>query len=68
MNFHYEIKNTKLKKLVEIKAGELNISVDELIWRYVNRGLMGDGLNEDVFNEFHSDEYLSSIIKTLGLD
>ena len=28
----YEIKNKKLKKMVEKKAKELNMSVDDLIW------------------------------------
>ena len=40
----YEIKNEKLKKMVEDKADELNISVDQLISNYINRGLMSDGI------------------------
>lgn len=34
---NYQIKNRKLKKMVEKKAKELNMSVDDLIWGYVNR-------------------------------
>ena len=45
----YEIKNKKLKKMVEKKAKELNMSVDDLIWGYVNRGLMSDNISDEVF-------------------
>ena len=51
MIFGYEVKNKKLKKMLEIKAQELHISLDRLIWNYVNRGLMGDNINEDKFKE-----------------
>ena len=44
MDFHYEIKNKKLRELVEKKARETNRSVDEVIWGYINRGLMDDAL------------------------
>lgn len=64
----YEIKNEKLKKMVEDKADELNISVDQLISNYINRGLMSDGINEDVFWRLHSKEYLKQINDTLDVD
>ena len=67
-NFHYEIRNKKLKKLVEKKAKEHNISVDQLIWNYVNLGLMGDNLDEDLFKKFHSEEYLNMVKEALGID
>jgi len=44
MDFHYEIENEKLKKMVEKKAKEWGMSVDRLIWGYINRGLMDDNL------------------------
>ena len=49
MCVHYEFKNRKLKKLVEKKAEELDISVNRLVYNYINRGLMDDCRDEDVF-------------------
>ncbi len=68
MEFHYEIKNKKLKKMVEKKARDLNMSVDQLIWGYINRGLMDDGFNDDVFNRLHSDKFLKEVNDALGID
>ena len=42
MYIGYEFTNEKLKEIVEKKAELLGISVDRLIWNYINRGLMGD--------------------------
>ena len=64
----YEIKNNKLKKMVEDKAEELGISADQLISNYLNRGLMSDGLNEDVFWRLHSEEHLKEINDALNVD
>lgn len=50
------------------KAKEHNISVDQLIWNYVNLGLMGDNLDEDLFKKFHSEEYLKQVKEALGID
>lgn len=44
------------------------MSIDELILGYINRGLMSDGLSDEVFNELHSNEYLSKVNETLGID
>lgn len=68
MELEYEIKNKKLKKMVEEKANEIGISVKQLIYNYINRGLLSDGLNEDVFWELHSEEHLKEINDVLGLD
>ncbi|WP_407421511.1 hypothetical protein [Methanobrevibacter sp.] len=68
MEFQYEIKNKILKKMVEKKAKKLNISVNQLIWGYVNRGLMSDALNDDVFNKLHSKKFLKEINESLGVD
>ena len=48
MDFSYEINNKKLQKMVEKQAQEYGMSVDELIWAYVNRGLLSDCINEGV--------------------
>lgn len=68
MDFHYEIKNERLKENVEKKANELNMTIDDLIWGYINRGLMSDALSDEVFNRLHSNEYLSKVNETLGID
>lgn len=68
MEYEYEIKNEKLKRMVEEKAEELGISVGQLIYNYINRGLLSDGLNDDVFWKLHSEEYLKKINEALGLD
>jgi len=67
MDFNFEIKNQKLRKMVEEKASELNIPVEELIWGYINRGLMSDNLNEEVFNHSHSKEFLNEVNDALGI-
>lgn len=68
MEFHYEIEDKKLYARVEKKAKELHTTVDELIWCYINRGLIDDGFNEDIFNKMHSKEYLTQIDEALGFD
>ena len=68
MGINYKFKNQKLKEMVEKKARELNISVDKLIWGYINRGLMSDNMNEDVFNNLHCDVFLKEVDEVLGVD
>lgn len=66
MDFHYEIKNKKLKELVEKKAKETGRTSDEVVWGYINRGLYLCG--EDEYSHSHSDEFLRLVNETLGLD
>lgn len=68
MDFHYDIKDDKLRKMVEKKAEELGMSSDELIWGYINRGLMEDNFGEEKFREQHSEEFLNEVNQALGLD
>lgn len=68
MDFEYEIKNVKLKKMVEKKAEELGISVDQLIYNYINRELMSDAINEDVFWRLHSKKHLDQVNDALNVD
>lgn len=68
MDFHYEIKNKRLKVLVENKANELGISTDRLIWNYIHRGLFGDYLSENNFKRLHSKEFLKEVNDALGLE
>ena len=66
MEFHYEIGDEKLYAMVEKKAKELHTDVDELIWCYINCGLIDEGFNDDIFNKMHSNEYLSQVDEALG--
>ncbi|WP_405266224.1 hypothetical protein [Methanobrevibacter sp.] len=68
MDFHYKIKNKKLRELVEKKARETNRSVDEVIWGYINRGLMDDAIENEVFEHSHSKEFLNEVNDALGVD
>ena len=67
-DFHYEIKNKKLRDLVEKKARETNRSVDAVIWGYINRGLMDDAIENEVFEHSHSKEFLNEVNDALGVD
>ena len=68
MHIDYEFSDDKLKKMVEKKAKSLGMSVDKLIWNYINRGLMGDYWTEDSMDKFHSKEYLNEVDDALGVD
>lgn len=65
--YYYTIKNEKLKKMVEDKASELNISVYQLIWEYIGRGLNGDNFDEDTFYHLHSVEHMDKTNKALNI-
>ncbi len=68
MIFDYEFENERLKMLTEKKAKELNISVDQVIWNYINRGLMEDNVDEGLFEEVHSKKYLTEVKRALGIE
>ena len=68
MTVEYEVKNRKLKKMLEKKACQYHISLDQLIWNYINRGLVGDFLDEDDFKKWHSDEFLKEVNDALDVD
>ncbi len=68
MQLHYEVQNQKLKKMLLKKANDLHISLDTLIWNYINRGLMDDNINEDIFEEVHSESFLNEVNEALDVD
>lgn len=68
MDFHHELKNEKLKKMVEKKAQEWKMTPDDVIWAYINRGLLDDGLGEHVFEKMHSEKFLKQINDALDVD
>ena len=68
MTIKYEVKNKKLKKMLEKKAEGYHISVDELIWNFINRGLMWDNMNDEQFQRLHSEEFLVEVNKALDVD
>lgn len=67
MEFSYEIKNEKLKLMVEKKAKELCMAVNELILGYINRGLMSDNISPEVFEDNHST-FLKEVNDALCID
>lgn len=68
MQLHYEVQNQKLKKMLLKKANDLHISLETLIWNYINRGLMDDNINEDIFEEIHSESFLNEVNEALDVD
>ena len=44
------------------------MSVDDLIWGYINRGLLDDGLGSHVFEKMHSEKFLKQINDALDVD
>ena len=62
----YEIKNEKLKKMVEEKANKMDLPVKQLIWNYINRGLMEDTVTERMFKKCHDEEYIKEYNEALG--
>lgn len=68
MEIHYEVKNKKLKKMLEKKAEEYQISLDQLILNYINRGLVGDSLDEDDYIKWHSEEFIKEVNEALDVD
>lgn len=49
------------------RAKELNMSVDDLIWGYVNRGLMSDNISDEVFWDNHT-RLIKEVNEKLGLE
>ena len=54
--------------MVEKQAKEFGMTLDELILAYINRGLMSDNINQEVFWEVHSEKYMSVVNKALDVD
>ena len=68
MDIKYEVKNEKLKKMLEKKAEGYHISVDQLISNFIHRGLMWDNMNEEQFEKLHSEEFLKTVNEALDVD
>ena len=54
--------------MLEERAEELHISLDKLIWNYINRGLMKDNTSEEKFRQYHSEEFLKKVNDALDVD
>ena len=68
MTIKYEIKNEKLKKMLEKKAEEYHISFDKLILNFIHRSLMWDNMSDEHFRELHSEEFLNKVNEALDID
>ena len=65
--FH-EIDDFKLMKLLQDKSKESKKSVKDVIWMYINRGILEDDFSDEVLFKFHSEEFMRKVDKILGLD
>ena len=61
-----KLKTKNSKKWLKKRAKELNMSVDDLIWGYVNRGLMSDNISDEVFWDNHT-RLIKEVNEKLGL-
>ena len=68
VGFTYVINNEKLRTMLDKKAMEFHMSIDELGWGYINRGLADDSFNDEILNKLHSEKYLKQINDALGLN
>lgn len=62
-----KLKTKNSKKWLKKRAKELNMSVDDLIWGYVNRGLMSDNISDEVFWDNHT-RLIKEVNEKLGLE
>lgn len=53
--------------MVEKRAKELDMSVDDLIWGYINRGFMSDNISEEIFWDNHT-RFIKEVNEKLGLE
>lgn len=68
MEISLELSNIKLKSMVEEQAKWFGMTFNELIWGYINRGLLSDSIGEDTFKKLHSDEYMAVVNDALDVD
>jgi len=54
--------------MVEKKAQEWKMTPDDVIWGYINRGLLDDCLGDHVFEKMHSEKFLKEINDALNVD
>ena len=64
----HEVKDDRLLKLLQNKSVEMKISLKDVMWMYINRGILEDRIGDDVLFELHSDEYMDKVDEALGLD
>ena len=64
----HEVEDSRLLKLLQHKSKEMKMSLKDVIWMYINRGILEDRIGDDVLFELHSDEYMDKVDKALGLD
>ena len=64
----HEVRDDRLLKLLQDKSKESKKSVKDLIWMYINRGILMDRLGDDLMFKFHSEEHMDKLDKILGLE
>ena len=63
----HEVEDERLIELLQDKSKESKKSVKDIIWMYVNRGILEDDFSDEVLFKFHSEEYMRKVDKALGL-
>ena len=64
----HDVDDDRLLKLLQDKSVEMEMSLKDVMWMYINRGILKDRLGDDLMFKFHSDEYMEKLDKILGLD
>ena len=64
----HDVDDDRLLKLLQDKSVEMNMSLKDVMWMYINRGIFKDRLGDDFMFKFHSDEHMDKLDKILGLD
>ena len=64
----HEVKDDRLLELLQNKSSEMKISLKDVMWMYINRGILEDSIGDDVLFELHSEEYMSKVNEALGID
>ena len=64
----HEVRDDRLLELLQNKSSEMKISLKDVMWMYINRGILEDSIGDDVLFELHSEEYMSKVNEALGID
>ena len=64
----HEVRDDRLLELLQNKSSEMKISLKDVMWMYINRGILMDRLGDDLMFKFHSEEHMDKLDKILGLE
>ena len=61
------VEDERLIELIQLKSDDSEKSVKDVIWMYINRGILEDSIGDDILFKLHSDEYMDKVNKALGI-